>query len=165
MSAVQSQILFDISYNINANSDPSTRYKSKYISNTAIFSSHVNTFVDNFLLSAISNEMVNPISRNMGIDKYRSKAAAHFRTYPSLSSNQPVVAMDIENITDFLLSFDHVYNKSSKTLKWLHIYDLVCLESIVEKFGLNEIVEAAFRDVRPHCSFIETAEGFVVSTR
>jgi hypothetical protein len=120
--------------------------------------------VDDFLLSAISNEMVNPISRNMGIDKYRSKATAHFRTYPKLNSNQPAVTMDIENMSDFLLSFDHVHNKNSKTLKWLHIYDLACLESVAEKFGLNEIVEAAFRDVRPHCSFIETAEGFVVST-
>lgn len=108
--------------------------------------------------------MVNPISSKMSIDKYRSKAAAHFRTYPKLCSNQPPVAMDIENMTDFLLSFDNVYNKNPKVLKWLHIYDLAYLDSIVEAFRLHEIVETTFQDVRPHCSFIETAEGFVVST-
>ena len=122
------------------------------------------SILDEFLLSAIGSEMVNPISCKMSIDKYRSKAAAHFRLYPQQSSSQPVVALDIENMSDFLSSFDQVYNRNPKSLKWLHIYDLACLESIVEKFELHEIVEAAFRDVRPHCSFVETAEGFVVST-
>ena len=121
-------------------------------------------FLDEFLLSAINSEMVNPISSKMSIDKYRSKAAAHFRTYPKLCSNQPIVSTDIENMSDFLLSFDNVYNKNPKTLKWLHIHDLAYLDCIVEKFGLHDIVETTFRDVRPHCSFIETAEGFVVST-
>ena len=106
---------------------------------------------------------MNPIPSRL-FDKYRTTAVAHFCTYPKLLSNQQPVSIEVENMSDFLMSFDAVHNKNPKTLKWLHLFDLTCLELIVGKFGLHEIVEATFRDVRPHCSFIETEEGFIAST-
>eukprot|EP00597_Dinobryon_sp_UTEXLB2267_P004711 CAMPEP_0170070906 /NCGR_PEP_ID=MMETSP0019_2-20121128/9029_1 /TAXON_ID=98059 /ORGANISM="Dinobryon sp., Strain UTEXLB2267" /LENGTH=490 /DNA_ID=CAMNT_0010279315 /DNA_START=280 /DNA_END=1752 /DNA_ORIENTATION=- len=155
MSAAQSQILFDISYNLNNNSATST---------------HTSRSGD-YLLSAIHNEMINPLNKSKtpsvkisNMEKYRNKAIAHFATYPKPSSNQPPVDIHIENVSDFLQSFDVVYNQNPKTLKWLHIFDLSCLESVVRKFDLHEIVETTFRDVRPHCSFIETVDGFIAST-
>jgi len=91
--------------------------------------------------------MVNPLNKTKhpsitsSIDKYRNKAIAHFSTYPKPTSNRPPVDIHIENVSDFLQSFDVVYNQNPKTLKWLHIFDLSCLENIVSKFDLHEIVE------------------------